>query len=295
MSTEIQKFKPEISFTQEQISQLKEPLDANLIDQRPDGKKYLRGSTEFEAANRIFGEGKWGYRVISRTLQKSYDLEEKITGYYFYVELELYVAGAMFPIHGDGGQSVRYFTPQGFEDASKGATTDAVKRALRHYGDQFGLCLYNEDSLVDAGDGVMKRVKEVKVNKNKSDNKKTVDEHPEKISDLQKESIQKLCDMLNTPMPEKVNDLGFLEARELIIKLKEKYREMKAQEPADQGMTVKGVFEHCSQAGLIKSKNDFYRYASEALGFAVTAENIMSLTQEQLIAIFESSNKGVVA
>ena len=136
-SREIQVFNPNASFTKEQEEMLRKPLDAGIIKQRPDGKKFLKGSTEFETANQIFGEGKWGYRVISRTMNKSYDLEEKITGYYFYVEIELFVAGAMFPIHGDGGQSVKYYTPQGFEDASKGATTDAVKRALRHFGDRF--------------------------------------------------------------------------------------------------------------------------------------------------------------
>lgn len=150
-------------FTQEQIDMLNAPLDASVIKQRPDGKKYLKGSTEFEAANRIFGHGKWTYRVINRTLQKVHDLDDKLTGMYFYVEVELYVAGAMFPFYGDGGQSVKYFTPQGYEDAAKGATTDAAKRALRHYGEQFGLPLYNEDSLVDMGDGSLARVGDVKV------------------------------------------------------------------------------------------------------------------------------------
>jgi hypothetical protein len=151
------------SFTPEQIDLLDAPLDAQLIKERPDKKKYLKGSTEFEAANRIFGYGKWGYRVIARTLQKVYDLDDKVVGLYFYVEVELFVAGAMFPFYGDGGQSVKYYTPQGYEDASKGATTDAVKRALRHYGNAFGLPLYDEDSLVDIGDGALARVGDVKV------------------------------------------------------------------------------------------------------------------------------------
>lgn len=150
-------------FSQEQLNMLDAPLDAGLIKQRPDGKKYLKGSTEFEAANRIFGYGKWSYRVINRTLQKVHDLDDKLTGLYFYVEVELYVAGAMFPFYGDGGQGVKYYTPQGYEDAAKGATTDAVKRALRHYGAQFGLPLYDEDSLVDMGDGSLARVGDVKV------------------------------------------------------------------------------------------------------------------------------------
>ena len=235
-------------------------------------------------------------------------------------------------------------------------------------GIDFGLCLYDEDALVDVGDGVLDKVKNVKVTKggnNQNKGKKVVDEQPpapEKISDLQKESIQKLCDMLKVAMPEKVDTLAFLEARELIVKLKEKYKEMKTQqvdqsvqsnghqvepepaqqppskqqltsidklcdrlqrpvpavqsfnearelirqltaeyrdqkqtelaakdEPEAQGLTVKEIYEHCSQLGLIKTKTDFYQYASEALGFAVTAENVMSLNQENLSMIVATS------
>jgi recombination DNA repair RAD52 pathway protein len=162
-------------FTVEQLEQLDAPLDATLIKVRPDGKKYLKGSTEFDNANRIFGYGKWGYKTISRTLQKVYDLDDKVVGLYFYVEVELYVAGAMFPFHGDGGQGIVLYNPQGYENASKGATTDAVKRALRHYGDQFGLCLYDEDSLVDVGDGVLTTVKQYNPKQQQGNQKRIVE------------------------------------------------------------------------------------------------------------------------
>lgn len=167
-------------FTPEQIVELEKPLDATLIRQRPDGKKFLKGSTEFDTANKIFGYGRWGYRVLSRELRKSYDLQDNATGMYFYVEIELFIAGAMFPMHGDGGQTVKYYTPQGFEDASKGATTDAVKRALKNYGPQFGLPLYDEDALVDIGDGVLEKVKNVQVSKDGGapKAKRTIDSQP---------------------------------------------------------------------------------------------------------------------
>lgn len=174
MDIEMYKIAGTNGFTSEQIEMLDSPLDAQLIKERPDKKKYLKGATEFEAANRIFGYGKWGYRVIGRTLQKVYDLDDKVVGLYFYVEVELFVAGAMFPFYGDGGQSVKYYTPQGYEDASKGATTDAVKRALRHYGNAFGLPLYDEDALVDIGDGALGRVGDVKVTPHRAQPQKQV-------------------------------------------------------------------------------------------------------------------------
>lgn len=54
------------------------------------------------------------------------------------------------------------------------AATDALKRALRHYGDQFGLCLYDEDDYVQANDGSMVQVKEVRPGQ-KQQSKRVVD------------------------------------------------------------------------------------------------------------------------
>jgi hypothetical protein len=41
-------------------------------------------------------------------------------------------------------------TPEAHEAAYKGAVTDALKRALRHFGDQFGNGLYDRRNAVDA-------------------------------------------------------------------------------------------------------------------------------------------------
>jgi hypothetical protein len=41
-------------------------------------------------------------------------------------------------------------TPEAHEVAYKGAVTDALKRALRHFGEQFGLGLYDRRNAVDA-------------------------------------------------------------------------------------------------------------------------------------------------
>lgn len=153
-------------FSQQQIEQLDTPLDANLIKHRTGsgGRKlaYLKGSTEIEYANKIFGYGRWGYRIVSRSLEKSCDLDGRVTGYFYTVDLELFVLGAAFPFPGDGVGPVTTNTPDAHESARKAATTDALKRALRHYGNAFGLPLYDEDALVDAGDGVMVPVKQVK-------------------------------------------------------------------------------------------------------------------------------------
>lgn len=145
------------------------------------------------------------------------------------------MVGNPFPFPGDGVGIVippkKGSIAEAHEKARKEAVTDALKRALRHYGAQFANDLYDEDALVDTGDGVLDKVKNVKPGA-KQNGKRVVDEHPDKISDQQKDTIQKLCDMLKIEMPEKVNDLAFLEARELIKQLKEKYKEMKASQQA---------------------------------------------------------------
>jgi len=155
-------------FTVEQLRLLEAPLESALIKHRKGsgGKMlaYLKGSTEYEAANRIFGFGKWSYRIVSREVEKAYDAKGDVTGLFYSVDVELLVVGAAFPFPGDGAQPITDYTPAGYESAKKAATTDAVKRALRHYGNAFGLPLYDEESLVEDANGNMITVREVPIN-----------------------------------------------------------------------------------------------------------------------------------
>ena len=54
-------------------------------------------------------------------------------------------------------------------------------------------------------------------------------------------------------------------------------------------ITVKDVWEKCLAVGLVKSKSELFPYASEVLGFPVTAENVMSLEQDYLKKIITST------
>src|SRR5713226_9924427 len=145
-------------FTAAQEEMLHAPLDASVIKHRPGARgllKYIKGDTAIDTANRIFGFGQWGYKVVARSHEVIQD-EKKGTIEYYTADIELSVVGAAFPFPGDGvGIVTAPFTVEMHEKARKEATTDALKRALRHYGDQFGLCLYNEDDYVDAGDGTL--------------------------------------------------------------------------------------------------------------------------------------------
>lgn len=165
-SRELQSFIPSVSFTQEQEDLLKQPLQASVIKERKGSHgmmlKYIKGDTAIDSANRIFGYGQWGYRVVGREHCVIED-DKKGKIEYYTADIELSVAGAAFPFPGDGmGVVTSPFTIEMHEKARKEATTDALKRALRHYGDQFGLCLYDEDDYVDMGDGTLAKVKDVR-------------------------------------------------------------------------------------------------------------------------------------
>jgi hypothetical protein len=159
------------AFTSDQIAMLDEPLNAQLLKERQGAGnvklKYLDGRTAIETANRIFGKGKWGFRITSRSHEKI----QKANGEaqeYFTADIELYVAGNPFPFPGDGIGGVKSNTVEGIEMARKDAVTDALKRALCYYGDQFGLALRDKDGepLVEIAEGVMVHVNEVQINKN---------------------------------------------------------------------------------------------------------------------------------
>ena len=170
MSTEIEAYQQMTGFSEQQIGELSQPLDIKLIEHRPGGGgkqlAYITGKTAIETANAIFGYGKWGYRVVARSFEKSTNVDGTVTGFFYTADIELYVLGCPFPFPGEGIGIVVPFksviTPDCHEKARKEAVTDALKRALRHYGDRFGLALYDEDSYVDAGGGTLVQVKDVK-------------------------------------------------------------------------------------------------------------------------------------
>jgi DNA repair and recombination protein RAD52 len=148
MTQELQQQTPEW-LTPQQLDALSQPLDMRLIKHRKggDGKMlaYITGKTAIDTANRIFGFGGWGVKVLARTRETCAD-GKKGTMEFYTCDVELYVVGAAFPFPGDGvGIVTEPFTIEMHEKARKDAYTDALKRALRHYGAAFGLVLYDGD------------------------------------------------------------------------------------------------------------------------------------------------------
>ena len=146
----------ESPFTTEQLEMLNAPLDQKRVKHRPGGGgtslAYLEGFDVIQAANRILGPGNWGFDIISNELNHITDEKGLIIASYYAARVTLTVKGCV-PITEEGtcGVAEGRNIPakiQGHETGRKGAITDALKRALRCYGNQFGLSLYDTD-LVD--------------------------------------------------------------------------------------------------------------------------------------------------
>ncbi len=165
------------NFTPERIAELDKPLPRPLISNRKGMGKmlsYIEGHDAIDQANRIFGYGNWAYRTLSceQTVLLDPVTGEPI-GIAYKAQVELTVRGAHGPMIEVGSQPVATWNAtdvvmsrrkqgddgpmqawekvnaqrtivEAHEHAEKGAVTDAMKRALRTYGAQFGNGLYGD-------------------------------------------------------------------------------------------------------------------------------------------------------
>ncbi len=145
---------------------LGDPLDEGLVSHRK-GRKgrsfaYLEGHTAIEQANRILGFGGWGYELVGDvTLREGESVDPK-TGEAkpwraYAATVRVTVPGSQ-PRTDTGFQAVADDTVEGHETAWKGAVTDALKRALRSYGEQFGNSLYGNGAPGDAAPALRRTI-----------------------------------------------------------------------------------------------------------------------------------------
>ncbi len=137
---------------------LEQPLDPALVSEREtrEGRlvQYIEGWVIINQANRIFGFDGWGAEVVGEVAYRPLSLADPETGEA--LAMGMYTATVRVAVRGcppkaDVGCSfVSQDTPEAHEAAYKGAVTDAMKRALRHFGDQFGNRLYDRRNGPDA-------------------------------------------------------------------------------------------------------------------------------------------------
>ena len=136
---------------------LAQPLDLAFVSERElrDGRliQYIEGWAVINQANRIFGHGGWGAEVIGDVAYRPVSLVDPLTDAQSAVGMysaTVRVTARGCPPKADVGCGfVAEETPEAHEAAYKGAVTDALKRALRHFGDQFGNGLYDRRNVAD--------------------------------------------------------------------------------------------------------------------------------------------------
>ncbi len=173
----------ESPFDKKQIEELDKPLDRRFVSDRKgaSGRKlsYLEGHDAIDQADRIFGYGNWGYETLSCDMTVIPDpMSGEAVGVAYKAKVRLDVRGCI-PVYEVGSQPVsvcsvedhimnkrrkeagdkdidtspfnsyevslaRTIIMEAHEQAEKGAVTDAVKRALRTFGEQFGNGLYGD-------------------------------------------------------------------------------------------------------------------------------------------------------
>jgi len=140
------------------LALLAEPLDPALISERGarDGRllQYIEGWAVISQANRIFGHDGWGAELVGEAGYRPMSLIDPATD--APLAVGMYTAAVRVTVRGCPARSdvgcgfVAGDTPEAHEAAYKGAVTDALKRALRHFGDQFGNGLYDRRNVIDA-------------------------------------------------------------------------------------------------------------------------------------------------
>ena len=131
-------------------------LDPARVKHRDAGRgqtvPYLEGYDVIDTANRIFGFDGWSYEVSSVGLVSTFEVtredRRRGTGPYK-VTVSLYEARVKVTALGvtrlDVGTNLTSDDrPESHDTSIKGAVTDALKRALRTFGTQFGNDLYDK-------------------------------------------------------------------------------------------------------------------------------------------------------
>lgn len=145
-----------MTFTPEQITALKAPLDPKNVKPPAPGKygEYIEGWKVIEEANRIFGHDGWSRETIENVEVCRYETEvgkppnQRLgwaVGYRAKVRVTIYGTDREIVREGSAaGNGVSVQLYDAIESAAKEAETDAMKRAMMTLGYPFGLALYDK-------------------------------------------------------------------------------------------------------------------------------------------------------
>ena len=127
---------------------LNAPLDTERIKTLPDGPAkgapYIPAYEAINQANRIFGYGGWSYELIGMpaVVREFAGSEKSKTRHLYAATVKIRARGC--DATDVGTTATTSDNVQGHDMAIKGAVSDAMKRALRKWGEQFGNSLYDK-------------------------------------------------------------------------------------------------------------------------------------------------------
>lgn len=146
-------------FTEDQHKALSAPIRPDRVSERKQGNQtlsYVEAVEVIRAANGIFGFGNWGYsvkdgpKVVAEGVRQ-YSGKDPVPWYLWQETITLFVRNELgelaLTMDGVGASIQSGDGPEGAEMAVKAADTDALKRALKNYGSQFGLSLYDKEDV----------------------------------------------------------------------------------------------------------------------------------------------------
>ena len=139
-------------FSKEQIETLNQELENSRIKSREKGNvslSYIEGFDVIDTANKVFGFGNWSYS-ISKLDQVSQELNQNqnnVVCYKAVVQIQIHNTNHTLDVNRQDvgfGTGVSKTLADSHENAGKEAVTDALKRAMRSFGNQFGNSLYDK-------------------------------------------------------------------------------------------------------------------------------------------------------
>ena len=139
-------------FNDKQTQVLSCEIDANRIKSRVKGNltlSYLEGFDVIEAANRVFGFGNWDYSLtkLEQVSQELNQNQNHIICYKAIVKVTVYDTQHSKQVSREDvgfGSGIAKTLADAHENGAKEATTDGIKRALKSFGNNFGLSLYDK-------------------------------------------------------------------------------------------------------------------------------------------------------
>ena len=149
-------------FNDQQIKALSSELSADRIKVRDKANiklSYLEGFDIIDTANNIFGYGNWAYTISSleQVSQEVNSNQNVVVCYKAIVKIDVYDIdhSTMISRQDVGfGTGVARNLADAHENSAKEAVTDALKRSLRSFGNQFGNSLYDKsNSVAQNGNG----------------------------------------------------------------------------------------------------------------------------------------------